>query len=391
MKVFILPFLLLLSIYGCSEKTLFEYTIEEDLPANIPAQLVIPDEIAKIDHLAAKIVGHEEHYPVQIESSNLALFVPRNKIPSGGNIQIISHPGVPTNPVQISQDDGFITGTYGDKVLFKYAIKTRYPPDTLPQYYQRSGFIHPLNSYHGHTLTMDFPRGHVHQHGLFKAWVNTSFRDKKVDFWNQKELLGTVRHKDVLEISNGPVFSSFRTTLQHLAFFESDTLVVIEEVWEFQVYPLDSSYWVEWTSQEKCVTPDPLNINQYHYGGAAFRATDLWNVEKGAYDSLVYVHTNEHKSHLAANHSRPDWVVMYGNFGADQAGLAMMGHPENFRHPQPIRVHSTMPYFCFAPMVTGPFSIEPGESYESKYGILVYDGPPPEKVIHTMREFFHSH
>jgi hypothetical protein len=237
---------------------------------------------------------------------------------------------------------------------------------------------------------MDFPRGHLHQHGLFKAWVNTTFRGEKVDFWNQKERLGTVRHKKVIQVTNGPVFSSFSVALEHLAFINLDTVVVLDEIWTFNMYPLQESYWMEWITSEQCSTPDVLRLNQYHYGGAAFRGTDLWNVEKGAYDSLVYISTSEGKTHIEANHSRPDWVAMFGHFQDELAGIAMCGHPQNFRYPQPIRVHPTMPYFCFAPMVTGPFTIEPGEIYKSRYGILVFDGQPSVPFIKKMQTFFHD-
>ena len=43
-------------------------------------------------------------------------------------------------------------------------------------------------------MTDDFPPDHAHQHGLFFAWVSTSFDGHDVDFWNQsKKSDGDVR------------------------------------------------------------------------------------------------------------------------------------------------------------------------------------------------------
>ena len=56
-------------------------------------------------------------------------------------------------------------------------------------------------------------------------------------------------------------------------------------------------------------------------------------------------------------------------------GVTIFCHPENFRAPQPVRLHPSMPYFCFAPMVLGDFTIEKSEPYVSRYRFLIHDGP----------------
>ena len=70
------------------------------------------------------------------------------------------------------------------------------------------------------------------------------------------------------------------------------------------------------------------------------------------------------------------------------AGVAMMGNRKNFRHPQPIRIHPTMPYFVYTPSVLGDFSIAPDEVYSSDYRLLIYDGLPPKNLIDQLAENF---
>ena len=65
---------------------------------------------------------------------------------------------------------------------------------------------------------------------------------------------------------------------------------------------------------------------------------------------------------------------MFGKVDGADCGLACLGHPGNFRAPQPARLHPKFPYFSFAPMVTGEFKIEPGKAYISRYRFAAFDG-----------------
>ena len=76
------------------------------------------------------------------------------------------------------------------------------------------------------------------------------------------------------------------------------------------------------------------------------------------------------------NHTRPVWVEMHGLVDGSPAGIVVLSAPSNFRHPQPVRLHPSKPYFCFAPNVVGDFTIEPGRPYVSRYRLAVHDGPP---------------
>ena len=57
-------------------------------------------------------------------------------------------------------------------------------------------------------------------------------------------------------------------------------------------------------------------------------------------------------------------------------GIAILGHPDNFRAPQPMRLHPTEPFFCFAPQQLGDMEIAAGKPYISRYRFVVADGAP---------------
>ena len=86
------------------------------------------------------------------------------------------------------------------------------------------------------------------------------------------------------------------------------------------------------------------------------------------------VRTSEGSDRVAGNHTRPNWVDMGGTIEDAWIGVTVLGHPDNFRFPQPVRLHPSKPYFCFAPQVLGEFKIAPQTTYASSYRFLTYTG-----------------
>ncbi len=136
-----------------------------------------------------------------------------------------------------------------------------------------------------------------------------------------------------------------------------------------------SGYLFDIESSQSCACESPVTINKYHYGGMALRGARQWFGD-GRCEFL----TSEGKSRADGNHTRPRWCEMFGKLGDHESGIAVLCHPNNFRAPQPVRLHPDKPYFCFAPMVLGAFTIEPGKPYVSAYRYYVHTGKPDAKV-----------
>lgn len=257
------------------------------------------------------------------------------------------------------------------KEVLRYSVTEKNVPDH-PDYYKRSGFIHPLRTPSGKIVTDDFPVGHTHQHALFFAWVNTTYRGDKIDFWNQQHETGTVKHKALTTTRNGNIISGFTASLEHWSLKHG---VVLEEVWEVKVLAIEDYYLMDLSSVQKNVTQDTLYINQYHYGGLGIRGSKYWNhADSAHYQSDMEIFTSEKNGRKRANHTKPEWIQMSGRVENQEVGLLAMPHKDNFRAPQSVRVHPEMPYFCFAPCVEAGFYIAPGERYSSRYRLLLYDG-----------------
>ena len=63
------------------------------------------------------------------------------------------------------------------------------------------------------------------------------------------------------------------------------------------------------------------------------------------------------------------------------AGIAILDHPSNFRHPQPTRLNPDNPFFNYAPSVAGEWRIEPGAPYVSRYRFVTYEGEADRALL----------
>ena len=280
-----------------------------------------------------------------------------------------------------------------ERPIFGYHKAVAEPPPGIDPVFRKSGFIHPLATRSGLVVTDDFPPDHAHQHGVFFAWVNTTFKGRHVDFWNQNKRTGRVGHARNDQgptYASGPVAAVMNSVLQH------DDLTapggpkpVLDETWQVVVHDIPGLVVLDFESVQTCAGAQPLKINKYHYGGFGVRGNRQWfdpaaqgndapePSRSGRSDFL----TSEGKHRNDGNHTRPRWVDLSGEVDGRFGGVTVLDHPGNFRFPQPVRLHPNKPYFCFAPMVLGEFEITPGRPYVSRYRLIVHDGPPDPKVI----------
>lgn len=264
-------------------------------------------------------------------------------------------------------------------------------PDGIDSVYRRSGYLHPVLTPSGKTVTGDFEKDHPHQHGIFFAWVNATFRDQPVDFWNQAKGTGGVRFERFQNRRvSGPVFGQFTAKLTHYAIRDDAPVPALEETYQVRVFRSREPFLVEITSRQQTISDAPLHVNKYHYGGFALRGPSTWLVGKSAEpppsDEVIHAGfvTSAGRTRDDGNHTRARWVEMHGPVGGGHAGLIALSAQNNFRAPQTVRLHPNKPYFCFAPMVLGEFRIEPEEAYVSRYRLVIHDGPPDPVLAERM-------
>ena len=281
--------------------------------------------------------------------------------------------------VGIQQDAKAVRVTVRGKPVLVYNTAVVRAADRKEAYYDRSGYLHPLYNPSGQVVTDDFAPDHPHQHGLMFPWTNTTFEGRSINFWDQKNGQGTVNHESIEGLREGPVFAELKARLGHLDITTPDRpRRVLQETWQVRVYNLKDYFLFDLRSSQLCVG-SPLRVNEYHYGGLAIRGHRNW-LTPGQGDFL----TSDGKTRADGNQTRPRWCDIHGKIDGAQTGIMILCHPENFRAPQPVRLHPNKPYFCFAPLALGGFTIEPGTPFVSRYRFCIHDGPLDSMVAERL-------
>jgi methane monooxygenase PmoA-like len=265
--------------------------------------------------------------------------------------------------------------------LLRYNKAHVEPPEGVNPKYGRSAHLHPVWTPGGAIVTDELPPDHLHQSGIFLAYTKTNFEGRDVDFWNLASGKGRVRFKELQGASGGPVFGQIQTVHEHVDLTaggdQSDIgkvtggKVALVEAWDLRIWNvgLQSGYWLlDVNSTIRAATDSPLQLPEYHYGGMAIRAARPWVPKE------VQFLTSEGDERIKGNHTRPRWCDVHGAIDGRVAGVALMTHPANFRFPEPLRIHPTMPYMVYTPSFLGDWQISPGTLHQSHYRFVIHDG-----------------
>ncbi|WP_437203672.1 PmoA family protein [Planctomicrobium sp. SH664] len=342
---------------------------------NCPVEASLPESLANAAALQLRDLESGQLIPVQLVEKGKAAFLLGELAAQGTRrYDLRAAPaGAESFPnrVTVQEQGGTLRMEIDGRPALSYHIDVVPAPAEADPRYRRSGHIHPVFTPQGKLVTDEMPPDHYHQHALFNAWVNTTYDGEHVDFWNQAKGEGTVEHREVLGMTSGPVLGSFQCRLAAIQFLkEGAPRDILDEVWSVTGWATGEGHLFEISFVQKNITPLPLRIEEYHYGGMAARGNWVWRRQPG-FDFL----TSEGKNRSTGNHTRPNWILMHGLVDEQPAGLAVFSHPGNFRSPQPVRIHDKMPYFVFSPPVLGAFDIAPGATYSGRYLYLANDGP----------------
>ena len=92
--------------------------------------------------------------------------------------------GVEGQTLSVEQTTDTIVVRQDGRDVVTYHKRSPPIPAGIDPAYGRSGCLHPVRSPSGRSVTEMFPFDHPHQHGVFSAWVKTSYDGQPVDFWN---------------------------------------------------------------------------------------------------------------------------------------------------------------------------------------------------------------
>jgi lysophospholipase L1-like esterase len=285
--------------------------------------------------------------------------------------------------LQLIDDDAVLRIEQSGRSVLVYNKVSPPVPDGMDPRYQRSGFLHPVASPSGRVVTAAFPVDHPHQHGIFTAWVQTTWNDRTIDFWNLAGGTGRVLHQRIRTTFDDGKTVGFEADLIHRA--EQDPVVdILREHWKITAIPTDGTYHAfDLESTQQAISDLPLVIKKYHYGGMALRGPVQWLTPKDGDRSTSSEGRNGSEflndlgsDRLKGNHEHAKWVSLTGSIDGSVVSITVLGHQDNFRSPQAARIHPTKPYFTFAPCVDDEFIIDREHPYHSRYRYLITDAAP---------------
>lgn len=266
------------------------------------------------------------------------------------------------------------------EILRYQGAMTALPEGYAPEL-QRGGYIHPVFTPDGVPVTDDYPPNHKHHHGIWSPWTKTLFKGRSPDFWNMGAKKGTVEVVGHPATWSAGGFAGFSTKHQMIDLTAPDgPKPAIDEQWHVTAYasPMGAgkANVFDLVITQTTASDSPLKLPKYHYGGLGFRGHRQWDGK----ENCKFL-TSEGKTRADGNETRAKWCHIGGLIDGKPAGIAILCHPDNFRFPQPVRLHPDEPFFCFAPSQLGDWSIEPGKPYVAKYRFVVTDGEPDAKEI----------
>lgn len=275
------------------------------------------------------------------------------------------------------EEGGVEVSAFDDPILFYHSSVTP-PPDGVDPVYARSAFVHPIQTPSGRVITGDSPPAHRHQRGVFSAWTKTTFQGRDVDFWNLAERKGSTGPSRVAPLAPGPVFGGFEAFHDHFDLTAEDgTVAALREAWRVAAFRVAGRNIVDIVTTQRAAGESPLVVLEYHYGGFAWRGPEAWTKD------ACTIQTDSGDDRVASNDRRPRWVMATGTVDGEAVTFAVLSHKDNFRGPQPVRIHPDEPYFCFSPCELGPFEIGV-EPLVSRYRLIAADGPLEAEVLNQL-------
>ena len=277
-------------------------------------------------------------------------------------------------------DDGAWIQEDGKKVLF-YQAKTKSKDGKFP----RADYFHPLYGIDGVELTEDFPKDHLHHHGIFWAWHQVIIGEKKIgDAWVSEDFDWDVQNVEQGAKKDGSISLNTKTFWKSPLWKDRNGNIVpfLEENARFIVYAKTDNFRViDFEISLLALEPD-LKIggsdDAKGYGG--------FSVRMKMPEDIKFTSNNGEVTPTVGPVNAGPWMDVSGSLAKDggNAGIVMMCHPDNPMFPEKwiLRKKGSMQN----PAYPGrqPVLISNKKATNLKYRLVVYKGKLSTKVINDL-------
>jgi hypothetical protein len=320
---------------------------------------------------------------LQVDMDGVATFVlPSLAAGQDARFAIVDPPTPPSPTISVTAETNGVRIKNGASDLLRFQTVGQLPAGA-GQNYLRGGYIYPFYTPAGGIPTDDYPPSHPHQHGIWDAWLSVTFAGHTLNFW---DFTGGARGKVDFQALDGtwqgPVHGGLRARLAHIDLSGGQPVTALNERWvitAFHTHDGASPYFVfDLTSTQEAATAQPFVVNQTTYSGFGVRGARPW--VGGGGGGVTYLNS-EGLGRGPGDNTPSRWTYLGGMVAGNVVGSVMLGHPQNFRAPQKVRFNPVEPYWAFAPMRDGAFTIMTGQPLSSRFRVLTFDGPPDRALI----------
>lgn len=276
----------------------------------------------------------------------------------------------------LDNDGSRILVTEDGKPVFAYNYGMVTPPEGIDTRYRRSSYIHPLYDLDGGVISQDFPDDHYHHRGVFWTWPNCTVGDRPMDVW----ALDGVR----------PIFDRWITreagetahlAVQNLWRFDEDGATPIREHIDITVRPAEGdTRAIDFVLRFENIAADPVTflgspVDQKGYGGFCFRPDKVY--KPFTFTTAIGVTAED-----ALSFETPWADVSWQAFtDGPYAGAAIFQHPSNPGYPHKGWIFRHYAFLGASWPHNDPFTLQPGESFELRYRMLVHRGSADEAKV----------
>lgn len=341
-----------------------------------------------------ELVGKKElKTECQLDANGVLYWVLKGKTASGASrtfvVKRMKAQDTKSATMQTSDNGKALILKKGTSEVLQYNYATVYPPEGVDPSYQRSGFIHPAYSPKGNVLTTIQPKDHYHHYGIWNPWTRVEYEGQVYDLWNLRDKQGTVRARDIQTTYSGEVFTGYAANLDHYIFTPGNEKVIMNEVWDVKAWNVSQGLLWDFESTLNPATALPVLIKAYRYAGFGWRATEEWTKENSE------MFTSEGKTRQQIDGTNARWIYVTGQCGSDRSGFLVLGHPENYSAPEPLRIWDENAnggrgdaFVNFAPTKNVDWQLNPGNKYKLRYRVLTYDGEMTRERAETLWNAF---